>query len=172
MNKFSLAICVEGGTIKGHKFEVGDIYPILGRNNGVHICYMDNDNPDNADPQDLLCHNFEFLAPVDGEQFYNQDGTIPPFFDYYSDDNSWIDVKKEVPPLDEIASVRYSPLGDKSSKRVLVTVEGCTYPNREKKVTLARYIYDKDKHGNPKGWVIANNFYGKVIAWMYLPEPY
>ena len=169
MKKFSMAICVKSGTVNGHNFNEGDIYPILGLNNGVHICYTDEE-VNNGDPHDLLCHGFGYLAPVEGKQFMYQDGTIPPLFDYYEDE--WIDANEKTPEYDAVASAKYSPCGETSSKRVLVTVEGQIYPKKEKRVLIARYCYDKFIHGKPKGWIIANNTYGKVTAWKPLPEPY
>lgn len=81
--QFHLAECIEGGTAKGHEFRKGDIYPVLGGNNGVQICYENKD----SDADVLMCHTWDYEAPVccdEDEKFIYQDGTIPPLFDSVS----------------------------------------------------------------------------------------
>lgn len=78
--QFGLVVCTEGGVVKGHEFRKGDIYPILGANNGIQICYENNE----GDAAVLMCHTWDGLAPVcgdDDERFIDQDGTIPPLFE-------------------------------------------------------------------------------------------
>ena len=72
--QFELAICVKKGKLRGRTFQVGDVFPILGYNNGVHICFVNSD----GDPADILCHNWGHLAPIEIEE---QNGTKPPLFD-------------------------------------------------------------------------------------------
>ena len=79
---FSMAICVKSGTVNGYTFKEGEIYPILGNNNGIQIGYKKIVGT-SSDMCMLLCHTFDVFAPVDGEQFYKQDGTIPPLFKEY-----------------------------------------------------------------------------------------
>ena len=95
-HKFELAVCTKEGTVNGHTFKVGDVYPILGGNNGIHICYENTNQSPDGDPADLLCHSFDSLAPVGGKQFCNQDGTIPPLFRSI-DINETISYKDSIP---------------------------------------------------------------------------
>ena len=76
---FDMAICTKTGTVNGHAFREGEVYPILGNNNGIHIGYESAE----GDPQDLLCFTWGVFAPINGEQFREQDGTIPPLFEPY-----------------------------------------------------------------------------------------
>lgn len=81
--KFDLAICTEGGVAKGYEFRKGDIYPILGGNNGIQICYEDKEGDANV----LMCHTWDCFAPIGGDaKFIYQDGTIPPLFEPLSRD--------------------------------------------------------------------------------------
>jgi len=77
--QFGLAECVEEGEAKGHTFRAGDIYPILGLNNGIQICF-EGENESGGDAEVLMCHTFDCFAPIEGEKFVYQDGTIPPLF--------------------------------------------------------------------------------------------
>ena len=74
----------------------------------------------------------------------------------------WIPVNERIPKL----SIQYHPYDEKSSNYVLVTVEGQIWPKKQTQVKLARYSYDYKK------WIITNNNYGKITAWMPLPKPY
>lgn len=63
---FHMAMCIKEGTRKGHFFKVGNVYPILGDNNGVQIGY----ETASGDASILLCNSFEggTLAPVDSKE--------------------------------------------------------------------------------------------------------
>ena len=87
--QFQLAVCVEGGTVRGHEFKVGEVYPIVGTNNGVHIVFETDGREDKyaGDPHDLLCHTWDVNAPMEVysiggsyHEFIDQDGTVPPLF--------------------------------------------------------------------------------------------
>lgn len=80
---FDMAVCIKNGAVGDHEFRQGEIYPILGYNNGVQIGYTTNGEW-SGDMKCLMCHQYRFLAPVEGEQFADQDGTIPPLFNIYS----------------------------------------------------------------------------------------
>lgn len=75
--QFGTAVCIVGGTVGGYTFRKGEIFPILGNNNGVHIGFIDK----NGDPGDLMCHTWAYNAPVEiNGQAIDQDGCTPPFF--------------------------------------------------------------------------------------------
>lgn len=104
-HKFQLAVCVEGGTVRGHEFKVGDVYPIVGTNNGVHIIFETDGRGDKyaGDPYDLLCHTWDVDAPMEVfsiggsyHEFIDQDGTIPPLFRSI-DINETISYKDSIP---------------------------------------------------------------------------
>lgn len=78
--------------------------------------------------------------------------------------NEWIPCSKRLPEEDPTFYV--APNGSRSSKLVIATVDGMLYPRIEPRVLLARYSY------TAKRWVIRSSNYGKVVAWMPLPEPY
>jgi hypothetical protein len=85
MLAFDTAVVTESGMAYGHYFKEGEVYPVLGSNNGVQIGYCDSDQTNY-----LLCHSFgKVQAPVDAglnysddEKFSHQDGSIPPLFEY------------------------------------------------------------------------------------------
>ena len=88
--KFSEVRCVKSGCVKGHNFEVGDIYPVLGVNNGIQIGYTVNEKY-GGDAAILMCHTFcdetgnavnAPIDPEDSERFDRQDGTVPPLFEF------------------------------------------------------------------------------------------
>ena len=80
---------------------------------------------------------------------------------YYN--GGWIPVSERLPE----ESIKQIMLGEEhTSDFVLVTIKGQTYPFPKAKVKVARYSYTY------KAWQIANNNFGKVVAWMPLPEPY
>lgn len=69
---FDMYVCIESGTVDGHKFERGEIYPVMDYTNGVNIMYG---------RKELVCHTIgDVVAPVEGKQFVHQDGTVPPLF--------------------------------------------------------------------------------------------
>lgn len=85
---FDTAVVIESGMAYYHFFREGEVYPILGLNNGVQIGFNNHNDADS-----LVCHNFgDVLAPVgrdtfrpkhyDDERFSHQGGDIPPLFDY------------------------------------------------------------------------------------------
>lgn len=57
--KFNTVICTKAGTHFGKKFEVGDVYPVLGWNNGVQVCYMD----EHGDATAMICHSYMKKPP-------------------------------------------------------------------------------------------------------------
>lgn len=53
--KFTETICVKGGVIDGIKFEEGEIYPLLGWNNGDHLMVANS----KGDVKDILLHRID-----------------------------------------------------------------------------------------------------------------
>lgn len=78
---FGTVVCIEGGVVGDHEFKEGEIYPVLGYNNGVQIGFTTNEKYC-GDMECLMCHNYGHLAPISDEQgFGRQNGTMPPLFD-------------------------------------------------------------------------------------------
>ena len=50
---FDIAVCTTQGLYNGHLFRKGELYPVLGYNNGVQIGYTNID-----DMMCLLCHSY------------------------------------------------------------------------------------------------------------------
>jgi hypothetical protein len=61
--------CTKGGTINGHTFKVGEIYPILGWNNGHHLVYEN----EKGDVEELLLLDIDFHLE-DGNDTVRFDG--------------------------------------------------------------------------------------------------
>ena len=77
--------------------------------------------------------------------------------------NRWIPCAERLPEED---AKSYAPYDEHLSAFVLMTLIGQTWPYKRTTVKLARYSYSREK------WRISNNNFGKVVAWMPLPEPY
>ena len=75
--KFTMAKCIEGGTVRGYEFREGDVFPILGNNNGVHVCFEKKAAYGDTSPDDILCWN------INGDIVCMEDREGPPIFEYY-----------------------------------------------------------------------------------------
>lgn len=51
---FDIAVCTAQGLYDGHLFRKGELYPVLGYNNGVQIGYTNIED----DMTCLLCHSY------------------------------------------------------------------------------------------------------------------
>ena len=81
---FQMVECVKNGLVLGRRFERGEIYPILGENNGVQVGY---DN--NGDANVITCHNYgDTLIPVFLEKPFIEidpcDERLPHFVSFYA----------------------------------------------------------------------------------------
>lgn len=78
-NMFWTAICTKSGEINGQVFNVREVYPVVGQNNGVQVCYENKE----GDTKVVWCHNFgDELIPVyddDIQEFDVFDESLPHF---------------------------------------------------------------------------------------------
>lgn len=56
MKQYGEVKCTKSGTINGHTFKIGEIYPILGWNNGHHLVYEN----EKGDIEELILLNIDF----------------------------------------------------------------------------------------------------------------
>jgi hypothetical protein len=117
---------------------------------------------ENAIDRNLVCAFIGGLISDDGEREKGLEyiRSMPPV---NPTKTGWIPVSERLPE----ESIKQIMLGDEhTSDFVLVTIKGQTYPFPKAKVKVARYSYTY------KAWQIANNNFGKVVAWMPLPPCY
>lgn len=52
---FYTVICTKGGEILGRRFRIGEVYPVLGYNNGIQVGYMS----EGSDAEIVYCHSYD-----------------------------------------------------------------------------------------------------------------
>ena len=74
---YCTVICTKTGVIDGHTFNKGEIYPIVGGNNGQQLVY------ENKISDATVVHLFNYAYSNDGELADTERSEKSAWFDYY-----------------------------------------------------------------------------------------